>query len=150
MAPKVKTAVVRPQGTTTQQDYLPPAHAEKWLGDGDGTARECKHHCKYEAQFGGHYLGGDLSLLDEVCALRGFQEELAVRAPEDPRRLFWEGVAASSSSSGRPWAQVLSTVNERLTKQERVLASIQESLEHDRHRVNLTVLSAEIRFRVGL
>ena len=30
------------------------------------------------------YLGGDISLVDEVCALRGFQEELAVRAPEDP------------------------------------------------------------------
>ena len=38
------------------------------------------------------YLGGDLSLADEVCALRGFQEELAIRAPEDPRRLFGEAV----------------------------------------------------------
>ena len=34
------------------------------------------------------YLGGDLGLVDEVIALRGLQEELAGRAPEDPRRLF--------------------------------------------------------------
>ena len=30
------------------------------------------------------YLAGDLSLVDEVCRLRGIQEELAVQAPEDP------------------------------------------------------------------
>ena len=34
------------------------------------------------------YLGGDLAIIDEVIALRGLQEELAGRAPEDPRRLF--------------------------------------------------------------
>ena len=85
------------------------------------------------------YLGGDLSLVDEVCALRGFQEQLAVRAPEDPRRLFGAEVEASSSFSGGPWAHVLSTVNERLTNQERMLARIQENLEQDRNRVNLNV-----------
>ena len=31
------------------------------------------------------YLGGDLSLVDEVCRIRGFQEEMAARAPDDPR-----------------------------------------------------------------
>ena len=85
------------------------------------------------------YLGGDLSLVDEVCALRGIQEQLAVRSPDDPRRLFGAEVEASSSSSGGPWAHVLSTVNERLTKQEQILARIQASLEHDRQRVNLNV-----------
>ena len=85
------------------------------------------------------WLGGDLSLVDEVCALRGFQEELAIRAPEDPRRLFGEVVEASSSSSGPLVAQVLSNMNERLTKQEQMLARIHESLEHDRQRVNLNV-----------
>ena len=84
------------------------------------------------------WLGGDLSLVDEVCALRGFQEELAIRAPEDPRRLFGEVVEASSSS-GPLVAQVLSNMNERLTKQEQMLARIHESLEHDRQRVNLNV-----------
>ena len=85
------------------------------------------------------WLGGDLSLVDEVCMIRGFQEELAVRAPEDPRRLFGEVVEASSSSSGPLVAQVLSNMNERLTKQEQMLARIHESLEHDRQRVNLNV-----------
>ena len=33
------------------------------------------------------YLGGDLDLIEEACALRVFQEQLAVQAPEDPRRL---------------------------------------------------------------
>ena len=41
------------------------------------------------------YLGGDMSLISEVCALRGFQEEMAVRAPEDPRRVFGEAVEAA-------------------------------------------------------
>ena len=50
------------------------------------------------------YLGGDLSLVDEVCALRGFQEELAVRAPEDPARAFGEAVEAA------PPAECLSRV----------------------------------------
>ena len=84
-------------------------------------------------------LSGDLAIIDEVCALRGFQEELAIRAPEDPRRLFGEVVEASSSSSGPLVAQVLSNMNERLTKQEQMLARIHESLEHDRQRVNLNV-----------
>ena len=84
------------------------------------------------------WLGGDLAIIDEVCALRGFQEELAIRAPEDPRRLFGEVVEASSSS-GPLVAQVLSNMNERLTKQEQMLARIHESLEHDRQRVNLNV-----------
>jgi hypothetical protein len=42
------------------------------------------------------YLGGDGSLVDEVCRLRGFQEELAVQNPEDPRRVFGEAVEAAA------------------------------------------------------
>ena len=80
-----------------------------------------------------------MSIIDEVCALRGFQEQLAVRAPEDPRRLFGEAVEASPSSSGPLVAQVLSNMNERLTKQEQLLTHIHERLEHDRARVNLNV-----------
>ena len=45
------------------------------------------------------YLGGDMSLVSEVCALRGFQEELAVRAPEDPRRVFGDSVEAAAAPS---------------------------------------------------
>ena len=99
------------------------------------------------------WLGGDLAIIDEVCALRGFQEELAVRAPEDPRRLFGEAVEASSPLSGRQWASVLSNMSERLAnqeqtlaKQDQLLARIHESLEHDRQRVNLNVRAPK---RVG-
>ena len=46
------------------------------------------------------YLGGDLGIIDEVCAIRGFQEQLAVQRPEDPRRAFGLEVEASSGSIG--------------------------------------------------
>ena len=45
------------------------------------------------------YMGGDLSLVDEVCTIRGFQEELAIKAPKDPRRIFGEVVEARGKSS---------------------------------------------------
>ena len=45
------------------------------------------------------WLGGDLSLIDEVCRARGFQEELAVRAPEHPARVFGEDVEAGCVTS---------------------------------------------------
>ena len=45
------------------------------------------------------YLGGDLSLIDEVCRIRGFHEEMAVRAPDDPRRVFGEAVEAGPSGA---------------------------------------------------
>ena len=48
------------------------------------------------------WLGGDLAIIDEVCALRGFQEELAVRTPEDPRRIFGEAVEVAGTSSCGP------------------------------------------------
>ena len=44
------------------------------------------------------YLGGDLSLVEEVCALRGFKEQSAVRTQEDPRRVFGEAVEATLSA----------------------------------------------------
>ena len=46
------------------------------------------------------YLGGDLALVDEVCRNRGFQEQLAVQVPEDPRRLFGEVVEATGGTVG--------------------------------------------------
>ena len=45
------------------------------------------------------YTGGDLSLVDEVCAIRDFQEELAAKAPTDPRRILGEVVEARGKSS---------------------------------------------------
>ena len=92
------------------------------------------------------YLGGDLALVDEVCRNRGFQEELAVARPEDPRRVFGEAVEACSSPTDPPLANLLATMNQRLTNQEEALATqsqllacIRENLEHDRQRINLNV-----------
>ena len=78
-----------------------------------------------------------MAIIDEVCALRGFQEQLAVRAPEDPRRLFGEVVEATVC--GSQLAQILANMNERMTNQEKILATIQESFEQDRQRVDLNV-----------
>ena len=36
-----------------------------------------------------------MRIIDEVCALRGLQEELATARPDDPRRIFGEAVEAS-------------------------------------------------------
>ena len=78
--------------------------------------------------------------MDEVCRNRDFQEELAVRAPEDPRRLFGEVVEASTTP-GSELARLFSTMDQRLTNQEKLLATIHERLEQDRQRVNLNVRS---------
>ena len=81
------------------------------------------------------YLGGDLALVDEVCVIRGFQEELAVRAPEDPRRVFGVVVEATTiRASGSQLAQILAAMNERMTNQEKILATIRERFEQDRQR----------------
>ena len=101
------------------------------------------------------YLGGDLALIDEVCAIRGFQEQLAVQRPEDPRRVFGEAVeAATSGSSGTIGEQlarmctmlqqrIALQIDERLAEHARTqgetLARIQERLDQDRTRVNLNV-----------
>ena len=84
------------------------------------------------------YLGGDISVVDEICALRRFHDHLAVRAPEDPRRIFGAAVEASSST-GTQLATMFSAMNQRLTNQEEMLARIHERLEQDRQRVNLNV-----------
>ena len=75
--------------------------------------------------------------MDEVCRNRGFQEQLAVPAPEDPRRLFGEVVEATAG--GSQLTQILAVMNERITNQEKILATIQERFEQDRQRVNLNV-----------
>ena len=46
------------------------------------------------------YLGGDLSLVNEICRNRGFQEELAVQNPEDPRRVFGEALESVQGGAG--------------------------------------------------
>jgi len=46
------------------------------------------------------YLGGDPMLVNEVCRMRGYQEELAARRPDDPQRIFGEAVEIASGSAG--------------------------------------------------
>ncbi len=45
------------------------------------------------------YLGGDLTLIDEVCALRNYQEHVAEEEPEGLCRLFGEAVETTLESA---------------------------------------------------
>ena len=56
------------------------------------------------------YLGGDMSLISEVCTLRGFQEELAVRAPEDPARTLGEAVEPIAAPSAEYLSRVCTDI----------------------------------------
>ncbi len=87
------------------------------------------------------YLGGDLTIVDEVCRIRSFQEEMAAQRPEDPRRIFGEAVEASGSHGpvGEQLVRIMSTVERRLTAQDEILERIQQRLSHDRQHVNLNV-----------
>ena len=59
---------------------------------GQGAARVRRQAAELLVRF----LGGDISIVDEVCALRGLQEHLAAHAPEDPRRVFGEAVEGAA------------------------------------------------------
>ena len=82
------------------------------------------------------WLGGDISLINEVCRARGFQEELAVRAPEHPARVFGEAVEAGGvaeagpceSLIGRMLPSLLEKITETLTEtlSEKLTAHIDE------------------------
>ena len=84
-----------------------------------------------------------MTLVDEVCRLRGFQEQLTVRAPEDPCRLFGEAVEAT----GTPSAEFLSTVCTNIVDRTiplvigKLTSYIDERLAHldGRQRINLNV-----------
>ena len=71
------------------------------------------------------WLGGDLSLIDEVIRARGVQEELATRAPEHPARVFGEAVEAGGVTNavgaceqvvGRLLPSLLKKLTESLTE----------------------------------
>ena len=80
-----------------------------------------------------------MAIIDEVCALRGFQEQLAVQAPEDPRHIFGEAVEASGSHGpvGEQMVRMMSAMERRLAAQDEILKRIQERLDHGRQQVNL-------------
>jgi hypothetical protein len=91
------------------------------------------------------YLGGDLAIIDEVCALRGLQEQLAADRPEDPRRIFGEAMEASGST-GTVAAQLARACTEALAGAvpriiDRLTAHMDERLAQldGRQRVNLNV-----------
>ena len=56
-------------------------------------------HCAFTVRRP-RYLGGDPNLVQEVCALRGLQGQLAAEQPEDPRRFFGEAVEAGEPAGG--------------------------------------------------
>ena len=91
------------------------------------------------------YLGGDLSLVDEVCAIRGFQEVLAASRPEDPRRVFGEAVEATDGTVGSATTtQLARACTEAIANAvpgiiERLSAHIDERLAQDRQRRKLNV-----------
>jgi hypothetical protein len=92
------------------------------------------------------WLGGDLTIIDEVYRNRGLQEELAVQNPEDPRRLFGEAVEAAGAApvtGEQQLARVCTDIVARTLPAvlERVTRHIDERLAHSesRTRVNLNV-----------
>ena len=74
------------------------------------------------------WLGGDLSLNPEVIANRGLQQELAVHAPEDPRRVFGEAVEAEQ---GTTFQQVLEQTLPHLLEKvtEKIITKIDERFD---------------------
>ena len=74
---------------------------------GQGAARVRRQAAELLVRF----LGGDISIVDEVCALRGLQEHLAAHAPEDPRRVFGEAVEGAAFQQV---LEVLEKVTEKL------------------------------------
>ena len=89
------------------------------------------------------YLGGDLSLVNEVCRNRGMQEQLAVQNPDDARRVFGESVEATTPMGEEQLARVCTAIVTRTVPAilEQVTAHIEERLAHveSRQRVNLNV-----------
>ena len=87
--------------------------------------------------------------MDEVCALRGFQEELAVRAPEDPRRVFGEAVEAAGAPSGEQLVRMCSEIVARALPEvlDKLTAHIDQRFSHleSRQRVNLNVRAPQKR-----
>ena len=74
------------------------------------------------------WLGGDPSLIPEIIANRGLQQELAVHAPEDPRRVFGEAVEAEQGTTFQQvLEQTLPHVLEKVT--EKLLAKIDERFD---------------------
>ena len=83
-----------------------------------------------------------MRIIDEVCAARGLQEQLAVQCPDDPRRVFGQAVETASSSDSvalADLARAFSTLTERLAAQEETLARVRRVLEQDRAQITLNV-----------
>ena len=91
------------------------------------------------------FLGGDTTLVDEVCRIRGFQEELAANRPDDPRRVFGEAVESSTSNNPTPLTLAKACTDALAAAVpgiiEKVTQHIDQRLAHleTRQRVNLNV-----------
>ena len=76
------------------------------------------------------WLGGDPSLIPEIIANRGLQQELAVHAPEDPRRVFGEAVEAGQGATflQQVLEQTLPHLLEKVT--EKIITKIDERFDN--------------------
>ena len=86
------------------------------------------------------------SIVDEVIAIRGLQEQMAVQRPEDPRRLFGQEVEAASGSNGIAGEQLMRVCTDIVMHAlpaviDKLAAYIDERLAHveSRQHVNLNV-----------
>ena len=85
------------------------------------------------------YLGGDLTLVDEVCRIHGFQEQLAAESPDDARRIFGDDVEATgggimTNELSRACNQAIANAVPEIL--ERLSAHIDEYLAQNRQHVN--------------
>ena len=65
------------------------------------------------------YLGGDVTIIDEINTIRIYQEQLANEVPKDPRRLFGEAVEATldpAQAMPELVRNLLSSIEDRLTQ----------------------------------
>ena len=89
------------------------------------------------------YLGGDIALVHEVCALRGLQEHHAAHSPDDPRRVFGEAVepqAPAQEASRQVALACTQAINNAVPAiMEKLTSLIDQRLLQDRARVNLNV-----------
>ena len=93
------------------------------------------------AQLMVRYLGGDLSLVDEVCALHNLQAELAVEAPSDPRHIFGEAVEVGDPPTSATLAKACTDA---------LAAAVPGIIEQVTQRIDQRLAHLETRQRVSL
>ena len=89
------------------------------------------------------YLGGDITLVDEVYELRGFQEQLVIDQPGDPRRVFGIDVEAPNGAIAQQLANACADAVANVVPMvvnnvaSRIIDRL--ALSENKHRINLNV-----------